>query len=100
MRPRKIFTKCLGTLFMSPNEKEPIQKKFKHKHGQNFHHILKFHTRPNSNVKVVECCKKEMFHSNFHFHFAIINISFKDPCILMSNNRMKEITHHTIDVEN
>jgi hypothetical protein len=41
-----------------------------------------------------------MLHSSFHFHFPHVNTSSKDSSILMLNNRMQEITQHTIDTEN
>ncbi len=59
-----------------------------------------FIQRPNSKVKVVECRKEEMLYFNFHFHFAPINISSKDLCILMSNNKMQQITQHIVDAKN
>jgi len=56
--------------------------------------------RPNSNVKIVEHHRKEMLHSSSHFHLAPINISFEDSCILMTNNKMWEITQQIVDVNN
>jgi len=82
------------------NENKLIQKNFRNEHKKNFQHILKFHTKPNFDVKVIDCCRKEMFHPSFHFDFALINFSSNDSCIPMLNNKMQEITQHTIDAKN
>ncbi len=64
----KFHLEFFGTLFTSPlNENTSIQKIVKNESRKNFKHILKFHTRPNSDVKIVDYYRKEMFHPNFHF---------------------------------
>jgi hypothetical protein len=39
------------------NEKKSIQKNVRNENEKNFQHILKFHTRPNSDIKVVDYYK-------------------------------------------
>jgi hypothetical protein len=45
---------------MSPKKNKPFQEIFGNKHGKNFKHIFKLHTRPNCNVKLVENIREEI----------------------------------------
>ncbi len=80
------FIRCFGTLFTSPNENELIQETFKHEHGKNFQYILKFHTRPNYNMKLLKCLTNKILHSSFNFHFGLVNIFSKHSNIPLQNN--------------
>jgi len=100
MEFRRNLTNCLGALFTSPNENELIHKIFRHEHWKNLQHILKFHTRPNCNVKLFKCLHKKILHSNFNFHFGLVNNSSKHSSIPLYNSHRWEITQHIIDTKN
>ncbi len=100
MGPRWNLTNRFGALFMSPNENKPIHKICKHEHWKNLQHILKVHRRQTYNINFFKCLRKKILHSNFNFHFGLVNISSKHFSITLQNSQRWEITQHTIDVEN
>ncbi len=89
-----------GALFTSPIENESIHEIFKHVHWKNFQHILKFHTRPNCDIKLFKCLHKRIPHFSSNFHFGLVNISSKHSSIPLQKNQRWEITQDTIDIKN
>ncbi len=90
--PRCNLSKSVWALFTSPNKIKLIQKLFWHQHSKNFQHIFKFHTRPISHLKIIECHREKILHFDSNFHIAPTNIFSKHLWIPTLNSRVKKIT--------
>ncbi len=95
------LARCLRALFMSPNEKKLIHKYLWHQQKKNLHNIFQQHIRPNSNIYIFKCSRKEILHFNSYFHFANGNIAPPHTLIIpLQNNISCKVTHDTIHTKN
>ncbi len=82
------LAQCFRALFMSPNEKNLIHKYLWHQQRKNLHNIFQQHTRPNNNIYIYKCSRKEILHFNSYFHLANVNIAPFNTLIIPLQNKV------------
>ncbi len=95
------LAQCFRALSMSLNGKKLIHQYLWHQQRKNLLNIFEQHTRPNRNIYIFKCLRKNFFLFNSYFHFANVNIAPPHTLIIpLQNNISWKVTHDTIHIKN